>query len=437
VAGRHGRIARRAPKEYGDPNVGFAWLRLAGATTVVIDHSSPLVHPERLSIFPASWNASPGYIALMAFFAMSGYQISDSWERDPSWWRFGARRLLRILPPLLFVVAVTVFVIGPLYTTWSLHDYWAHKQTWRYLVGTFALFLLQHDLPGVFSDNPYPWSVNGSLWTLPMEMVGYAIVLGVGVLVALGASRLVLFPLLAGMFVLDGTLQATFGYHGRGGSLIHIPIGSMVSFMVPFVIGMVLHAYRDRVPFRPLAAILLAGLWLVLHWTPLDRYLLAVMSAYGAIVIARHWPRSLDTGGRWVVGSYGMYIWAFPIQQMIIHAGVRDEWVLMAGAVPAAYLAGVVSWMVVEEPTQRWRRYLPRPRPRPSAMAAPVPPPSGARQPGPAAVTGGDAEATRPRFAPVPASARPWAGPRRPAPGVTGESDAETTRPLYLSPPGR
>src|SRR5919205_1587921 len=102
---------RAVNKTYADPNIGFAWLRTIGALIVVIDHCSPLLHPERLTIFPASRGASPGYVALMGFFAMSGYQIQDSWSRDPSWWRFSARRLLRILPPVVLVVAVTALVI--------------------------------------------------------------------------------------------------------------------------------------------------------------------------------------------------------------------------------------------------------------------------------------------------------------------------------------
>lgn len=352
------RLDRIGPKQHADPNLGFAWLRMSGAITVVIDHSSPLVHPERLTVFPAAWHVSPGYIALMGFFAMSGFQIQDSWLRDPSWWRFSARRLLRILPPLVFVLLVTVFVIGPLFTTWSAGDYWSSLQTWRYLVGNTVLFLLQHILPGVFFDNPYPWSVNGAIWTLPMEVVGYALVLIVGVVIALGVSRLVLFPLFAALVVTDGFMQATFGYTGHAGSFLQVPIGSMVAFMVPFALGVILRTFRDRIPFLPLPAIVLFVAWLALHQTPLDRYLLAAMASYGAIVLAHRWPKRLEGSDRWVIGSYGLYIWAFPVQQMIIAGGVRNQWVLMACAVPAAYLCGLLSWSFIEEPTQRLRRFL-------------------------------------------------------------------------------
>lgn len=366
-----GRHRRPGPvRELADPTLGFAWLRLIGATLVVIDHSAPLVHPDRLTIFPASWHMSPGYVALMAFFAMSGYQISDSWARDPSWWRFCFRRALRIYPPLIVVVVVTVLLIGPMFTTWELQDYRTHEQTWRYLLFTSLMFPLQHWLPGVFADNPYHGSANGSLWTLPMEVVGYGIVLVCGVLVAVGATRLILVPLLGALFVLDGIGGASFGSGGGLGSWASIPLAALVSFMVPFVLGMLAYAYRDRIPLRPSIAWGLFAVWLVAHWTPAGRFVLPVMAAYGAIVLATRWPKRLDIAPRWYFGSYGMYIWAFPVQQMIVAAGVRNEWVLMALAIPAAYVCGVLSWVYVEAPTQRLRKFLPA---RARAKPSPVP----------------------------------------------------------------
>ncbi|WP_245783035.1 acyltransferase family protein [Amycolatopsis sacchari] len=348
--------------------MGFAWLRTMGALLIVLDHCWALLVSHRSTILPPSWHVAPGYVGLMALFAMSGYQIQHSWSRDPSWWRFTARRLLRILPPLVLVVSVTVFVVGPLVTTWPQADYWTHVQTWRYLVGTSLVMLLQHRLPGVFDGNPYPYSANGSLWTLPMELLGYGLVLLFGVLIARGASRLVLFLLLGALVYADTALGATFESQGNV-SVLSLPLGSTVSFLVPFVLGMVLHAHRDRIPFLPSVALGLFVVWLPLSQTPWNRYLLPVVAAYGAITMARHWPRRLGDAGAFVLGSYGISIWGFLVQQLIIMAGVRDPWVLAALSLPAAYLAGQLSWRFVEEPTLRLRRHL---KPARAVRAQPV-----------------------------------------------------------------
>lgn len=365
-------------KERADVNIGFAWLRLIGAGIVIFEHSASLAEAGRQTVLPGQWQVSAGYIALLAFFAMSGFQISDSWRRDPVWWVFAAKRVLRLMPPLLVVLVVTVFVIGPLFTTAG--DYWTNAQTWRYLGLTPLLFTMQYRLPGVFVDNPYPWAVNGSLWTLPLEVVGYGIVLCFGMAVAIGAPRLLLFPLAGGLVALSSRFSVDTDYLGALSGFVGLPIGHLVTFMIPFVIGMILHAYRGRIPLSPVAAGLIAVVWLTMHaWgSPVAGYLLPLMASYGAVVLAHHWPKRLEVDGRWVYGSYGLYIWGFPIQQMLVASGVHEVWLLALLAVPISYACGTLSWIFVEAPSQRLRRFLPRPTRLPpmrgdelSAVAAP------------------------------------------------------------------
>ncbi|HKR51777.1 MAG TPA: acyltransferase [Pseudonocardiaceae bacterium] len=346
-----------------DSNTGFAWLRMIGALTVVIDHSAPLTDPSRLTVFPTSWNLSPGYIALMGFFAMSGYQISDSWRQDPSWWRFSVKRVLRLWPPLLFVVLVTALVIGPLVSTLTLAEYFSARGTWGYVVNNAGLYTLQHQLPGVFVNNPWPWSANGSIWTLPMEFTGYLLVLAFGALGLFRRAPWATIVLMLALIVLDRRFEASIGNPGDGGSFLQVPIGSMVSFLVAFSIGMVLHAYRDRIPLSPRVAWSLVGLQVVVHTTEVGAVTLPFMAGYGAIVFAFHWSTRLEGYDSWVFGSYGLYIWAFPVQQLLIMAGADQQWSLTVTALPLTYLCGWLSWHYIEQPTLSLRRYLPRPSP--------------------------------------------------------------------------
>jgi peptidoglycan/LPS O-acetylase OafA/YrhL len=343
--GRHRHGRERAPTGvYARAATGFAWLRLVGALIVVVDHSGPLTDPARLTAFPAAWNFSPGYFALMGFFAMSGFQIAESWARDPKPVRFALKRALRILPPLV--------------TSLPLRSYFTDPQTWSYVPAGAGLFALQHRLPGVFADNPYPWAVNGSLWTLPMEVTGYALVLALGLLGAFGRFRFLPWLALGGLFLLDSRFQATIGHGGGGGALVKTPVGSTVAFLVAFAAGVVLYVHRDRLPLRPLAAWPLLGAYVAAHvFAPsLDRYLLPLAAGYGAIVLAHHWPSRLARHDEWAYGSYGLYIWAFPIQQLLVIAGLRDQFSLMAAALPLSYLAGVASWFLIERPTLSLRK---------------------------------------------------------------------------------
>ncbi|MGH3805760.1 MAG: acyltransferase family protein [Pseudonocardiaceae bacterium] len=349
-------------------NTGFAWLRMIGALIVIIDHSAPLTNPSRLTIFPTSWNLSPGYITLMGFFAMSGYQISNSWRQDPSWWRFSVKRVLRLWPPLLFVVLVTALVIGPLVSTLDPTTYFSARGTWGYIVHNAGLYTLQHQLPGVFDHNPWPWSVNGAIWTLPMELTGYLVVLGFG---ASGLFRrapwltIVLTLMLVG---LDRRFEASIGNPGHGGSFLQVPVGSMVAFLVAFSIGMVLHTYRDKIPLSPVAAWSLVGLQIAVHSTKAGALTLPFMAGYGALVLAFHWPARLEGYDSWVFGSYGLYVWGFPVQQLLIMAGADTQWSLTVTALPLTYLCGWLSWRYVEAPTLSLRRYLPRRSTHPASL---------------------------------------------------------------------
>ncbi|WP_197288689.1 acyltransferase [Nocardia sp. NRRL S-836] len=362
---------------YAKIETGFAWLRLIGAALVVIEHSFPLIDPSRIGMFPKSWNLSPGYFALMAFFAMSGFQIADSWHRDASWWRYLLKRALRIWPPLLVVVMTTAFVIGPLVTVLSQSEYWGSRQTWGYVVNNAGLYTLQHQLPGVFAQNPFHWSANGSIWTLPMETTGYLIVLAAGLTGVLGRARLALFPVLAAFLVLDGFGQARVGENGNFTGFLSLPLAPLVAYMVPFVLGMIFFVYRDRLRFQPLVAYGLCAAYLITNFTPplepAARFVLPLAAGYGAVTWAHHWPRRLAGYDEWVYGSYGMYIWGMPLQQLVVLAGVRNPLVLMAIAVPASYLFGLLSWWLVEKPTQQLRRYLrPPARTRPPAPDRPT-----------------------------------------------------------------
>lgn len=344
------------------PNTGFAWLRLIGALTVVIDHSAPLTDSSRLTVFPNSWNLSPGYIALMGFFAMSGYQISDSWRQDPSWLRFSAKRVLRLWPPLLVVVLVTALVIGPLVSTLNLAEYFSARGTWGYIVHNAGLYTLQHRLPGVFDHNPWPWSANGAIWTLPMELTGYLLVLGFGVAGLFRRAPWLTVVLMLALIGLDRRFDASIGNPGHGGSFLQVPIGSLVSFLVAFSIGMVLHAYRGKIPLSPFAAWLLVGLQIAVHTTKAGAVTLPFMAGYGALVLAFHWPARLEGYDSWVFGSYGLYVWGFPVQQLLIMAGADTQWSLTMTALPLTYLCGWLSWRYIEAPTLSLRRYFPRPR---------------------------------------------------------------------------
>lgn len=159
-------------------NNNFDLLRFIGAALVLFGHSFVFLgRPEPLAF---GW-LPYGPLGVYMFFTISGFLIVKSWNYDPCWYRFLARRALRIFPALAVCILLTLFVLGPALTTVSLTDYFRNPATYLYLLNVILLPI--YSLPGVFADNTFPNAVNGSLWSLPLEFALYLSVAGVGLLI--------------------------------------------------------------------------------------------------------------------------------------------------------------------------------------------------------------------------------------------------------------
>ena len=142
-------------------------LRLLGAVLVITGHAFALLgHRDRI---PMLFGATPQSFGLIIFFSVSGYLITSSWCRTHDLPSYLASRTLRIFPGLIVVVMVTKFVLGPLVTTVSLRHFFAWDGFPGYL-WNIAL-RIRFAMPGVFEHLPTAKTVNGSLWTLPVEFL--------------------------------------------------------------------------------------------------------------------------------------------------------------------------------------------------------------------------------------------------------------------------
>ncbi|GAA2334131.1 hypothetical protein GCM10009854_07110 [Saccharopolyspora halophila] len=444
------RVEHARPELFADPAHGFAWIRMIGALVVIYGHSSPLSgHGD---LFPAWWPVQPDEGVLMGFFAMSGFQITESWMRDPHLGRFGVKRVLRLWPPMLTASVGMALIVGPLISELPAGEYFSAHGTWGYVVNNAGLLGLQHELPGVFTDNPWPDAVNGSLWTLPMELLAYA---GLFVLLGVGAAkenrRWLAVLALAGLVVWDRYLEQAPGAESAG-SLLSVPIESLVAFLVAFALGVVLNLYR--IPLSPLAAIAGIAVLVAMPNSIAASFLMAFAVGYAVVVAGHFWPDRLTVPGVWVNGSYGVYVWGFPTQQLLALGGIRNEWLLLACAAPIAYVLGTLSWKYVEDPTMRLRHLLTPAPVAPAEPAAPAAPPEAEQDadPEPAARTGrhhvepppapgGPARAEPPPRPERPSRAEPPrpVGPPRPAePQATpGSAWRPPPRQVPAPPPGR
>jgi hypothetical protein len=140
------------------------------------------------------------------------------------------------------------------------------------------------------------------------------------------------------------------------GSWLSVPVESLVAFLVAFAFGVILNLYR--IPLSPVAAVAAVGGLLAMPNSEAGSFWMTFAISYAVVVLSHFWPARLEVPGLWVNGSYGVYVWSFPIQQLLVMAGIANQYVMLVCAAPIAYVMGTLSWKFVEEPTMQLRHYI-------------------------------------------------------------------------------
>jgi peptidoglycan/LPS O-acetylase OafA/YrhL len=327
---------------------GFDLIRIVAALMVVFDHAYGVTGNRRdvPEFSVGKYAVDFGHLGVAIFFVTSGFLVAQSWERDPKAWRFGLRRFARIWPALAVLVIASVFVLGPAVTSFAQGRYFDSPFTYDYLWNMTLFARVQFRLPGVFDAQPSQ-AVNGSLWTLPYEAFAYVglTLLGVvgilrrRILVAIiAAATLIAFELV----VVERSISAPYAVLGvTQRSAIHL--GAF------FLVGTALSVYRDMLRIRPLLAV---GAALVVLAFPLQQ---AVLFAVGVASIAiglgmAHNDR-IAKFHRFGDPSYGIYIFSFPAQQVLVYLGFSpDPVAFFAVSAVVSVALGYLSWWVVEKP---------------------------------------------------------------------------------------
>lgn len=312
----------------------FDILRLGAAALVIVGHAWPL---SGMTGVPRFAGISIHHLGVYIFFVISGYLLATSWERRPRAVPFLIRRCMRIFPALIVVVAFTVFAIGPLATVLPIVQYWSSGETWQYLFNV-TLFA-QYELPGVFETNPTT-AVNGSLWSLGVEFSCYLMLVVTALLgVRAKLAVRVLIVMIIAIGVLTGALTGPLcttaiaivffvlgSLVARGGKLAQWPVW-------PALVGLIVIA-----PLQGWTGILLA--WIVV--------------TYAVVAIGSRRSRTASVVRKAGDPSYGMYLWGFPVQQILVAmAGVQPVLVSVAIVLPIAIMLGYSSWWLIERPAIR------------------------------------------------------------------------------------
>lgn len=325
---------------------------------VILSHAWPV------GGFVGNFTVGFGGWAVNGFFAISGYLIAGSRVRSrflPYLWR----RALRILPAFWVCLIVIAGVIAPI-TAATIGETYRLDSGVGYVFRNAALYMTQWGIDDTLVSVPYPGVWNGPLWTLFYEFAAY---IGAGVLLSVpwlrkhGAvcSAVLFVAIVIAQQLAHGPLEVTTNLYLNG-----LRLGAF------FVAGMFFYFMRDRIVPRswlaPASLVVFAALFATGQAEWFGQLPFAYLMLWAGAVLP------VRVGSRNDI-SYGVYIWAFPVQQLIVVAGL--SWLGGWGTALLAFILTVplawASWWFVEKPAMRLgglvpstrRRVLPGPQGRP------------------------------------------------------------------------
>jgi len=306
-------IAERIGSRAAHSN-NFDALRLIASLLVVFSHVFSLTGRHEPTLIGS--HHSLGNLGVLIFFSISGYLVSASWAEDPHAGRFLARRALRLLPGAIVAVAA-------MYAFLSLLGL-AGGPPENTVFNPFHLQAFQGNVNHLF---------NGPLWTLPFEAFCYLILMTIGLIVRKPGLYM------AAIFLCAWEIH---GEVARGAFLVY--------FGLFFCAGaLVFHFPALRSP-RSLCVLFVSGAYLCSGGQTITGLALIVPAATIAIGL-QSWPVLRDCA---MFGdlSYGIYVYAWPVQQLLIHWLGKDSnyLVLVTPCLAVTLLLAALSWKFVEAP---------------------------------------------------------------------------------------
>ena len=336
-------------------------IRLVLASAVILAHSPEIIDGDRQRE-PAARLFGPwtslGELAVAGFFILSGYLIALSWLRDPRIGDYLTKRILRIYPGFLLAGLVSGLILAPLGTA---PGYWSLFSRRRFVLG---LPLLRLAVPTAFVDLPYP-IINGPIWTIQYEFACYLVLLTLG-LVGVLRHRWLMMGLALGVTAWAGLQAYGLVPAVESNSLISGMDGEIPRLLACFLAGATAARFEDRISWWGPWVVGLAAIGLTLALRRATTGTIA-LPWLGAVLLLAAGRAPLVPGTAWVRRndvSYGVYLYSWPIQMLLIaRLGVRNPWLVFALALPLAFLAGWISWRLVEKRALRLKGWFGRPAP--------------------------------------------------------------------------
>lgn len=340
-------------ERYDRKNNTFDYIRIILALFVIFAHSYPIFYgigTKDIITDKILKTVSLGRFAVIGFFILSGFMITQSILHSKNMKEFILKRVIRIFPALIVMLLLTVFALGPMVYGGNIVDYFKNASVWKYLGQNINLFgNTAYTIEGVFTNNPYTGAINGSLWTLKHEFILYIVLMVLSMCTVLKNKKAMLA--LTGVsivtFVLSIPLNPILECFTHIG--IVMEINEFTQLSMYFFIGVSIYLYKDKIkmsfPYFILTIIILF-IGICLNAT---KYVLIVTMPY-IIMYLGTFKFSKNFLGKIGDLSYGLYIYAFPIQQLLVFYFKNNLtiWTYMLSAIAVTSIFAILSTVLID-----------------------------------------------------------------------------------------
>ena len=324
------------------------FIRFVLASLVIVAHSAPLVKYNAgiLGIPAPAVIDSLGHWAVYLFFCISGFLIAHSAQRGTAI-GYLKRRTMRIFPGYWVSLLFVVFICGPIsVATGHTSEPFSLKSAAGYILRNFDLNNRQLAFLGGPTGIPWPGIWNGSTWTLKYEFLAYLALIPIFYISFMRKRSKWLVPVI---FVVLFCLVQFFHFSGYTPNIF---VNNSLRLSMYFFAGTLLYVWGKRVTYSaPLGIALIAVSFVAtLFWEATTMSYLPLPTAHGVLALSAaiktRWCSKNDI-------SYGVYIYAFPVQILLVIFGSASlGWVLNA-ILTFAITVGLawLSWLYVEKPS--------------------------------------------------------------------------------------
>lgn len=346
----------------------FNIVRLLLAISVIYSHCYPLMGInagdgdilERLTKGQLSF----GSLAVYCFFIISGFLITQSMMNSKNFLQYIIKRLLRIFPAFFSALIFSAFIIGPIVSNFTFNEYFSMvnitepiKFIWKNL--TMNIFGYSWGFLDAFNNTPFPGSVNGSMWTLKHEVACYIVVMLLSYFYIFRNRLIMLFLAILTSALTILNLICGYKLFSLSENFWIISDAQYNSFIILFcffIMGSLIYVFKDKIiinyRFLLLATIIMIFSCKAGNLKIISLFVLPYL-LIGICIITN--IKSITKYGDF---SYGMYIYAFPIQQTIVYfwADTINLFTYCIFSIVITFIISIISWNFIEKPALSLKR---------------------------------------------------------------------------------